>query len=46
MACLLPMHIILGCEFADGRDDSVKPPYRITLDSRNLILERAEHLKV
>lgn len=41
MACLLPMHIILGGKFADGGDDSVKPPHSVTLDSRNLVLECA-----
>lgn len=44
------MHIILGSKFADGGDDSVKPPHCVTLDSCNLVLEselqgRLKHLK-
>lgn len=38
---ILPMHIVLGGKLADGGDNSVKPPYGVTLDGCDLVLERA-----
>lgn len=43
---LLPVHIVLWSQLADRRNNCVKPPDSISLDSSNLVLERAQHFQV
>lgn len=42
----VPVHVVLGGEFADGGDDSVEPPDSVPLDGSDLALEGPQHLEV
>lgn len=44
--CLLPVHIVLWSQLADRWNNRMKPPDSISLDSSNLVLERAQHFQV
>lgn len=39
-----PVDIVFCSNFADGWNDSVKPPHSISLDGSDLILKGPQHL--